>query len=108
MSTSRSTIFLYIKTSCSSFSILASRLPTPLGPRTSSICTFSSFRDNSLGCILSSAIYGLTASAKELSLGDPGEDIVVINLRTNPDRNRLKQKQVEKTIYVLRGIWGII
>jgi hypothetical protein len=53
-------------------------------------------------------MYGLIISAREFSSDEPEEDMVVPKLRTAPDRNRLKQKHDENTIYRPWAIWGVI
>jgi hypothetical protein len=41
-------------------------------------------------------MYGLMMSAREFSSDELEEDMVALNLRTAPDRNRSKQKHNEK------------
>jgi hypothetical protein len=53
-------------------------------------------------------MYGLMMFAREFSSDEPEEDMVAIKLKTAPDRNRLKQKHDENTIYKPRAIWGVI
>jgi hypothetical protein len=43
-------------------------------------------------------------SAREFSSDEPDEDMAALKLRTTPDRNRLKQKHDENTIYTSRVI----
>jgi hypothetical protein len=38
-------------------------------------------------------------SAREFSLDEPDEDMVTLELRQSPDRNRSKQKHDKNTIY---------
>jgi hypothetical protein len=47
-------------------------------------------------------------SAREFSSDEPEEDMVALKLRKAPDRNRLKQKHDEKTIYKPWAIWRVI
>jgi hypothetical protein len=84
------------------------QLPSPLGPRTSSICTFPSLSNNYLGCIFSSLMYGLMMSAREFSSDELEEDMVALKLRTSPNRNRSKQKHDENMIYRPQAIRGVI
>ena len=101
--TSRSASFLYVKTSCSSFSILASRLPSPLGPRTSSVRSFPSTICDSLGCIFSSSMYGVTTFTKKLSFGGFDEDMAALDLKTISGQKQLETKHDEKARYEPRG-----
>jgi hypothetical protein len=52
-------------------------------------------------------MYGLMMSAREFSSDEPEEDMVALKFRTTPDKNRLKQKHDEKTIYRPRAIRGL-
>jgi hypothetical protein len=63
-------------------SILALRLPSPVGPWTSSIYNFPSLNDNSFGCNFSFLMYGLMMSAREFSSDEPDKEIVTLKLRT--------------------------
>ena len=107
ISTSRSAIFLYLKTSCSSFSILSSKLPSPLGPWTSLICSSPSTSSNSLGCILSSSMYKLPTSLQELSFGVSDEDMMALDPKTDPGRNSSKQNTSRKRYTDLQGSGGL-
>jgi hypothetical protein len=46
-------------------------------------------------------------SARDFSSDELEEDMVALELRTTPDRNRSKQKHDEKTIYRPQAIWGV-
>jgi hypothetical protein len=53
-------------------------------------------------------MYELMMSAREFSSDELDEDMVTLKLRTTPERNRLKQKHDENTIYKPRAIRGVI
>jgi hypothetical protein len=53
-------------------------------------------------------MYGLMMPAREFSSDEPEEDMVALKLKIAPDRNRSKQKHVEKTIYRPQAIRGVI
>jgi hypothetical protein len=52
-------------------------------------------------------MYGLMTSAREFSSDEPDKDMVALKLRTAPDRNKVKQKHDENTIYRPRAIRGL-
>jgi hypothetical protein len=53
-------------------------------------------------------MYGLMMSAREFSLALLAESMMLLKLRSTPDRNWSKQKHDEKTIYRPRAIRGVI
>jgi hypothetical protein len=53
-------------------------------------------------------MYGLMTFEREFSSDELDEDMVDLKLRTTADRNRLKQKHDENTIYRTWAIPGVI